>query len=450
MLTAARADTLLSPELGLERPGRSDPTGRMKRATLFCLLVVLPSTPAWAAAAAWRVDDYGAIADGKAKTTASIQRTIDACAAGGGGEVAFGPGTYLTGSIVLKSGVTLHVPGGTTIQGSPDISDYPLGTARWEGMEKPAYQALIHARQAAHLGIIGEGTIQGDPGLGRLRDPRAPALIETIECQNLRVEGLLLRSTRIWTLHPTYCDDVVVRAVRFETEGPNSDGIDIDSCRRVTVDRCTFATGDDNIAIKSGKGQEGVRVARPSQDITITRCTFTKGYVAIALGSELSGGIERVRVSRCVFGKSRAAFQFKSRPGRAGYVRDVVIEDIDVGPAPLLEITNNYAYNPDAQGVPGVAGLTEFRNITIRNARVQATKLVTVEGTVENPVRDLTIEQVTGTCTEAWQLKNARGVILRDIHLTGLPPPQFMLENVQGSGFGDVPAGEPDNPLARL
>ncbi len=100
-----------------------------------------------------------------------------------------------------------------------------------------------------------------------------------------------------------------------------------------------------------------------------------------------------------------------------------------------VEITNNYAYNPDTQGVPGVAGLTEFRNITIRNARVHATKLVTVEGTMENPVRDLTIERITGTCTEAWQMKNVRGVTLRDIRMTGFAPPLLVLENVEGTGL---------------
>ena len=134
------------------------------------------------------VKDFGAVGDGATKDTAAIQKAIDACAQAGGGDVNFPAGTYLTGGLELKSHVHLVVPQGVTIQGSGDTADYTLATARWEGMEKPAYLALIHADHAEDIAITGTGTIQGDEKIGKLRDPRAPTLIEPIECKNVRID----------------------------------------------------------------------------------------------------------------------------------------------------------------------------------------------------------------------------------------------------------------------
>jgi polygalacturonase len=383
----------------------------------------------------FNVQDYGATGDGITKNTVAIQKALDACATAGGGDVKVPAGKYLTGSLEMKSHVHLNLAAGAVLVGSSDVADYTLGTARWEGQEKPAYLALIRADHAEDIAITGSGTIQGDAKVGTLRNPRGPALIEPVECKTVVLDGLTLHGNRMWTVHPTYCQNIKLTNLTIQTTGANSDGIDPDSCQDVTIDHCSFETGDDNIAIKSGKGQEGVRVGRPSQNITITNCTFLKGAAAVALGSELSGGISDVQIRHCTFKKGWMALELKSREGRAGYIRNVIADDLDVGPEPLLGIETSYKYNPDPQGVEGPAGLTKFENITISNVRINGKAMVKVEATPNIPVDGLTLSNITGTCTEPWVIKNAKNVVLRDIHVSGFAGDFLSLENATGTGL---------------
>jgi hypothetical protein len=266
------------------------------------------------------------------------------------------------------------------------------------------------------------------------------------ECGNVRVEGVTLKNTGMWTLHPTYCHDVRIAGVTFDTAGPNSDGIDPDSCSKMLIDGCTFSTGDDNIAIKSGKGQEGVKIGRPCEDITITNCTFKKGHASVALGSELSGGIRRVQISHCTCQECREALYLKSRPGRAGYVQDVAADHLVVGPEPLLEISGSYRANPDAQGVPGPDGITRFSDIRITDVKVSTKKLLTINGPTERPVEGVQLRQITGTCKQGSDIQNVRNLVLTDIQLDGFSGPRFFIKNVTGTGLeGTAPLGEQES-----
>jgi hypothetical protein len=382
------------------------------------------------------VRDFGAVGDGKMVETAALQQALDTVAGRGGGTVIIPAGHYVTGSLVMKSHTTLQLERGATLSGSSKRDDYPLVRARWEGVETNCHRALLWADHAEHIAITGAGVIEGNPSVGRLRSPRGPPVIELLECGNVRVEGVTLKSTRMWTLHPTYCHDVRISGVTFETSSANSDGIDPDSCQRVTIEGCTFSTGDDNIAIKSGKGQEGAQIGRPCEDITITNCTFNKGYTSIAFGSELSGGIRRVCISNCTFKEAVvAALQFKARPGRGGYVEDVTAEHLVVGPAPLLELTASYGYNVDAQGISGLDGLTQFSNIRISDVKIAAKKLMTITGTTEKPVNGISISHVTGVCKQGSAIQHATNVVMSDIHLDGISGAPYFTNNVAGTGL---------------
>ena len=417
--------------------------GRMSHSTLGRGVVLLAFVAAQAGAASVSVRDFGAAGDGVALDTVPIQKALDNVADSGGGTVQVPAGNYVTGSLVMKSHTTLHLDLGASLLGSSNRDDYPIVTARWEGLETNCHRALIWAEQADEIAITGEGVIEGNKVVGPLRNPRGPAVVEFRRCGQVRVEGITLKSFRMWTLHPTYCHDVRIAGVTFDTAGGNSDGIDPDSCQHVVIDGCNFTTGDDNIAIKSGKGQEGAKIGIPSEDILITNCTFIKGYTSVAFGSELSGGIRRVRIVYCTMKQGHAALQLKSRPGRGGYVEDVDAKDLVVGPEPLLGINNHYSYNVDFQGVAGIDGLTEFGNIRIRDVRVASKNLLSIAGTVEKPVQAVQISGVTGTCQTGSVIQNARDVRLSDIHIDGISGAPYLTNNVEGTGLdGAVPLVE--------
>jgi len=390
----------------------------------------------------------GATGDGVTKDTAAIQVAIDSAAAAGEGVIYFPPGTYLTGSIELKSHVTLSLAAGAVIQGTGDAADYPIITARWEGIERKCHEALIYAHDAQDIAITGSGSIIGNGKVGHLRDPRGPTLIETVTCKNVSITGVKVSNTGVWTLHPTYCQNVTISHVDIDSKGGNSDGIDPDSCQHFTIDHCSFSSGDDDIAIKSGKGQEGVKIGMPTDDLTVSDCTFTKGHGGVALGSELSGGISNINVSNCVFSGVKEALYIKSRPGRAGYVRNIQADNLTVTDVPLLVIMTTYHSNPDSQGVPGDAGLTTFNNISVSNVTASSAKnLVKVEATPERPVDGLTLTNIKGSSRDGLIISDAKNVAIKDIKLDGLHGPLLYTNNVQGTGLDGaapyVPATAP-------
>jgi polygalacturonase len=419
---------------------------------LGCMSSTKSVTPAAAAAPALaaagsgvklNVRDFGATGDGKTKDTLAIQLTIERCSVFGGGEVVVPAGNYLTGALSLRSGVTLRVEEGATLNGSPDMTDYPFTQVRWEGHWIKGYIGFINATDAENIGLVGPGRIVGSPAVkGRVERPsgyRLPALIEFNNCRNVRVENLATEQFGMWSTHPVYCDNVTFKNVSFKS---GADGIDVDSCRHVVIDSCTFDTGDDSISLKSGRGAEGNTIARVCEDVLITNCTLSDaGFACIGIGSETSAGVRNVRIEHCklIHARSHGVY-IKSRIGRGAFVEDISMSDCDVSGVAqgFLRINNEGSGKSDGEAsVSGEAGIPVFHNFRFSNIRVtDVPDLVSAtEIDPRKPLDGLVLENITGTCRKGIALANMTHVRLSGIKVTGFEGPLLSIVNVTGTGL---------------
>ncbi|MDE1176964.1 MAG: glycosyl hydrolase family 28 protein [Edaphobacter sp.] len=391
------------------------------------------------------VRDYGATGDGTTRDTVALQQAIDRCGVLGGGEVLFPAGNYLTGAIQLRSHVLLRLDKDATLTGTPDFADYPVAQVRWEGKWIQGHSALIYANDATDTGIVGPGRIVGNNALGGRPKPdsplRHPALIEPINCANLRFEDFSSSYHLMWSLHPTCCKNITIKNLTIRSTGGNGDGIDIDSCQHVRIDGCDIATGDDCISLKSGRGEEGYRQLNTTEDVTITNCTFADSiFACIGIGSETSGGIRNVRIDNCRFtGAKTFAFYIKSRPGRGAFIEDIVATNLDVkgtvGGFLRLNILNSGIQ--DADPVPGREGIPTIRNFRFMNIHVDDVPVL-VDGTSihpDKPLQGFTLSDVTGTCRRGISLANVKNAVLRGIRVTGYEGPLVSIAGVTGTGL---------------
>jgi len=389
------------------------------------------------------VRDYGATGDGTTKDTLAIQLTVERCSVLGGGEVVVPAGNYLTGALTLRSGVTLRVEDGATINGSTDMSDYPFAQVRWEGHWVKGYNGFISATDAENIGIVGTGKIIGNPNL-RGRNERGtgyrfPALIEFNNCRNVLVEDVYTQQFGMWSTHPVYCENVTFKNVTFKS---GADGIDVDSCKHTVIDGCTFDTADDSISLKSGRGAEGNDIGRVCEDTLITNCTMSdSGFACIGIGSETSAGVRNVRIEKCKFVHARShAIFIKSRVGRGAFIEDITATDLDVSDMRLgfLQITNlNTGKSDGDASVIGEAGIPLYRNFRFSNVRVTDVPfLVDVRGMDPlKPLDGLTITNVTGTCKKGIELAYVKNVHLSGIKVTGFDGPLLATAQVTGTGL---------------
>jgi hypothetical protein len=391
------------------------------------------------------VRDFGAKGDGTAKDTLSIQQAIDRCWVLGGGEVLMPAGNYLTGAIALKSNVTIRLEKDAVITGTADFADYPVAQVRWEGKWMKGHVGLIYAFDAKNIGIIGAGKIVGNPALGGRPNAqyplRHPALIEMIGCDNIRLEDFSTSYRLMWSIHPTYCNNIFIKNLTIRSTGGNGDGIDIDSCKHVRIDNCDIDTGDDCIAIKSGRGMEGYTLLRTTEDVHITNCTFADTiFACIGIGSETSGGIRNVLVENCKFTKAKTfAVYIKSRPGRGAFIEDIVCRNLDVSGTEggFLRFNILGSGLQDENPVPGDEGIPTIKNFSFSDVRVNDVPVL-VDGSAIHPNKPLlgfTLTNVTGTCKKGVTLANIKNAKLKDINVTGYEGPLLSIYNVEGRGF---------------
>jgi hypothetical protein len=389
------------------------------------------------AAKIYSVRDFGATGDGTNKDTAAFQKALDTCAVNGGGEVVVPAGTYLIGSVQIGTRTILRLEKESVIKGSPDAADYPMIDVRWEGRWQPGRRALIYSANVEHTGIVGPGCIEGNPVVAAPQNPRGAVVLEPISCNDVRWEDFTVTQGGNWATHPTYCEDVAASHVTIRGD---RDGIDVDSCKNVRIEDCDIDTGDDAISLKSGRGLNGARLGKGTEDVLISKCTLRgRRFACIGIGSETSGGIRNVRIEHCTFAYSRSyAIYIKTRIGRGGVIENISGDDLDVLEGGFLRINLVSSGNQNTADDPveGLIGYPQGRNFSFSNVRVACTTLGDVtQVSAEKPLEGLVLENITGTCAKGIAMQQVRNAVLRGINVTGFTGPLIATQNVTGTGL---------------
>ncbi|NJD11774.1 MAG: glycoside hydrolase family 28 protein [Gemmatimonadetes bacterium] len=338
---------------------------------------------------------FGALGDGGRDCTAAIRQAVLACHAAGGGRVLVPAGRYLTGPVHLRSNVELHLADGATLAFSQDPAAYlPLVHTRWEGVELMHYSPLIYAFEQENIAVTGPGTLDGQadaahwwPWNGRTQygwqpgqpDQRAartrlmelaeqgvpvaarrfgegsylrPQFIQPYRCRNVLIEGVRISNSPMWEIHPVLCRNVTVRSVSVVTHGPNNDGCDPESCTDVLIEDCLFDTGDDCIAIKSGRNADGRRLATPTENVVVRGCRMKDGHGGVTIGSEISGHVRWVFVERCTMDGPNLdrALRFKNNAMRGGVLEHIYMRNVQVGQVAEAVVHCDFTYEEGAAG----------------------------------------------------------------------------------------------------
>lgn len=391
------------------------------------------------------------------KATAPIQHAIDRLSARGGGTVVVPPGRWATGRLELKSGVCLHLSEGAELAFSGDIADYqPAVFTRDEGMELFSAGACIYACDAHDIGITGQGFISGPSTRCELyrhnarftpnpepmidRTPPAqrhydghdstpvflPKTIAPIRCTRVLVEGVTLKGTLYWNVVPQYCRQVVIRGVTVESYGHGrTDGIDIDSSSDVLIEYCSMDCGDDTYTLKSGRGQDGLRVGRPTERVVIRHCLALRGQGGLVVGTETAGGVNHVYMHDCVFKGTNQAFRFKTRRPRGGGLSDVVAERVRADvlkQAFFVDMLGSARYVGDlARRLPArtVNALTpDFHTIRLSDIVVERCgRLFDLRALPERPLRNVLVSGLTARGREFMSMNDVSSLTLVDCHI---------------------------------
>ncbi len=317
------------------------------------------------------VTDYQAI-EGE-DISEKLRRAISDCHRAGGGRVVIPAGEYYTKAIHLLSNVNLHIDKGGILKFLTTATDYaPQVPTRWEGIDCMGMSPLIYAYRQDNIAVTGEGVLDGqaswenwwklrartsaeDKAHGRLmgkeklhdfekhitsiadrifteHDELRPQFIQFYQCNRILVEGVTLNNAPFWLLHPLMSKNIVVRGVTFDSHGPNNDGCDPESCENVLIENCIFNTGDDCIAIKSGRNNDGRAWSLPSRNIIVRNCQMKDGHAGVAIGSEISGSCYNVWMEDCQIGSPEMdrPFRIKSNAVRGGVVSGFYIRNIDI------------------------------------------------------------------------------------------------------------------------
>lgn len=410
------------------------------------------------------ITSYGARGDGAKDCGPAIAAAIVACHQAGGGRVVVPAGVYLTGPVHLRSHVNLHLAQGATLRFSTNPADYlPPVLTRWEGMECRNYSPLVYAFGQDHIAISGPGTLDGQadcshwwpwkgradcgwakgqphqgparsrlirmaeegvPAQERLFGPGhflRPMFIQPYRCANVLIEGVTIRNSPMWEIHPVLCRNVTIRGVDISSHGPNNDGCDPESCRDVLIEGCRFDTGDDCIAIKSGRNADGRRLHTPSENILIRGCEMRDGHGGVTIGSEISGGVRNVFAENCRMDSPHLdkVLRLKTNAMRGGTLERIYMRNVEAGQVADSVLHIDFYYEEGPQGAyPPTVRQIRMEQIRCRKTRYAAY----IRGFESSPVR--------GVLLRGWQVDEAprgnffehvEGLRMEDVVIQGEP-----------------------------
>jgi polygalacturonase len=437
----------------------------------FCVLALAGCAPAPPTQKQTRflITDYHAAGDGVTVNTKAIQNAIDGCAASGGGVVVVPRGVFLTGALFFKPGVNLRVERDGVLKGTVQQADYPPIYTRWEGVERYWTSALLNFVGLTNVDVSGEGMIDGSgvdwpywlrreaapepapegktalpaappPTTARLsfapapgdlptanaagvaltgRGPGRPRTLVFQNCRAARVSGLHFKNEAAWCVVFIYCQEAVAEnlTIRAAHTIPSSDGIDIDSCRRVRVTGCDIDCNDDCISLKSGKDEDGLRVNRPCEEIVIEKTRFAYGHGGAAMGSETSGGIRNVEVRDCVAEAGNwAPIRFKSQPSRGGVVENITYRNLQLrGARQAFEF--NLAWRMVPPLAPPAKVLPVVRNVKMINISGTVDSAGLIHGLQGSPIRDVTFENCRLAAQRGLMVDNVTNMDYSGLHL---------------------------------
>lgn len=430
------------------------------------------------------VRSFGAVADGKTKATEAVKKAIAAAAAAGGGTIVFSGGTYLTGPIHLKSNMTLLVDVGTVLKFSSDFDDYlPMVRSRWEGTEVTNFSPLIYGDKVENVAITGRGLIDGggepwwrtyrqikEQQIGKLVPPEAqskwqkefarlnsdrhdwpddrrwlengflrPQLIQIIDGKNISITDVTIKNPPFWTINPVYCDGVNIRGIRIENpeDSPNTDGIDPESSRNVRISDSYISTGDDCIAIKSGRDAQGRRIGRPVENVTVTNCTMVRGHGGVSIGSEMAGGARRIAISNCVFQETQRGIRIKTTRGRGNVVEDVQVSNIVVRDLKHEAFAIDMYYT-EVPPEPVSERTPHVRNVHISGMTGTAHGAGAMLGLDEARIDDVSISNFDVVADTGLVIRNADRVTLRSVRIDTKTGPAIAVERAADLRMIDV------------
>lgn len=392
-----------------------------------------------------------------AKVTREIQATIDEVNKRGGGTAVIPPGKWNTGRISLKSNVNLRIEEGAELVFSGEVEDYrPAVFTRNEGVEVMSLGACIYANGQENIAITGKGKLIGPAKNGSVRKqvmnadvvenfiPATkpvservfegyngsfiflPMFISPINCKNVYIEGISLENTAFWNIVPVYCDGVIIRGITVNSIGiPRGDGIDIESSRNVLIEYTTLSCGDDCFTIKAGRGEDGLRVNKPTENVVVRYCLAREGHGGITCGSETAGMIRNLYVHDCVFDNTGDGIKFKTRRPRGGGGDNLMYERMRMnltGNAFIWDMLGSKMYVGElANRLPlrEINALTpSYKNISAKNIIVEnASQFIRIKGIPETPLTNFKLENADIKAKKLISAADAKDVIIKNVNI---------------------------------